>query len=185
MRRPVLVAPDQPDGAPCAAERGDVAGGVAGAAGHDLRRVVFEDQHRRFARDARDVAVDELVDDEVADDGHARVCKTVDDLEQAVRIGPASASRLFASGGAQDPGDRFHQVVDDCGRSTPAFGERFFRPAVAGAHEDATRADRLPRLDVVPAVADHERIASDLTPRSAAARVNMPGRGLRQSHVRR
>ena len=38
--------------------------------GNDLRGVVLEDEHRRLARDARDLAVDELVGDEVADDQH-------------------------------------------------------------------------------------------------------------------
>ena len=65
---PRLVAPDQAGQARAAAERRDVVGGVAGAAGHDLGRVVLEDQHRRLARHARDLAVDELVGDEVADD---------------------------------------------------------------------------------------------------------------------
>ena len=67
-----------------AAERRDVVGGVARAAGDHLGRVVLQDQHRRFARDARDLAVDELVGDDVADDQHAAVRKAVDEREQAL-----------------------------------------------------------------------------------------------------
>ena len=57
------VGADQTGEARPAAERGDVVGGVAGAAGNHLRRVVLEDQDRRLARDARHRAVDELVGD--------------------------------------------------------------------------------------------------------------------------
>jgi hypothetical protein len=51
------------------AKRGDVACGVARPSRNDFRRVVVQNEHRRFARDSRDIAVDELVNDQVAKDG--------------------------------------------------------------------------------------------------------------------
>ena len=44
-----FVASDDADQIRPAAQRGDVVRGVAAAAGHDLRGVVLEDQHRRLA----------------------------------------------------------------------------------------------------------------------------------------
>ena len=67
-----------------AAERRDVVGRVAGAAGHHLGGVVLEDEHRRLARDAGDLAVDELVGDQIADDEHAPAREAVDEREQAL-----------------------------------------------------------------------------------------------------
>ena len=76
------IGADQARQARAAAERRHVVGGVAGAAGDHLGRVVLEDQHRRLARDAGDLAVDELVGDEVADDQHAAAAEPVDEREQ-------------------------------------------------------------------------------------------------------
>ena len=96
---PSASAPTSPASARAAAERGDVVGRVAGAAGHHLRRVVLEDQHRRLARDARDLAVDELVGDEVADDEHAAAREAVDEREQALlALGLAGLRRDGRSG---------------------------------------------------------------------------------------
>jgi len=67
-----------------AAERGDVVGGVAGAAGNHGRCVIPEDEHRRLARNARDLAEDELVGDDVADDQHKAARKAVDDGKQTL-----------------------------------------------------------------------------------------------------
>ena len=138
-----LVAADHADQRRAAAERGDVVGGVAGAAGHDLGRVVLEDQHRRLARDARHAAVDELVGDEVADDGDAS--------------GPSA--RRSARGAAQNPPDGLHQIVEDSIRRATAVGaaHRLLVRAVAGAHQHRARAGRAPARHVEPAVADHDR----------------------------
>ena len=70
-------------GAP--AERGDVVGGVAGAAGDDFGRVVLEDENRRLARHARHLTVDELVGDQVADDQHAPAREPVDQASSRSR----------------------------------------------------------------------------------------------------
>ena len=73
-RRPVSSCPAKPIDDGRAAERRDVIGGVAGSSGDDLGRVVVEDQHRRLAGHARDVAVNELIDDQIAEhrDAHLR-----------------------------------------------------------------------------------------------------------------
>src|SRR5215213_8298462 len=61
------------------------------------------------------------------------------------------------SGRAQDPGDSFHDVVDDPGRCDVTLRSRLFGLPVAGAHENAARADPLPGFEVVPSIADDKR----------------------------
>ncbi len=78
------VGADESDRAGAAAERRDIVRRVPCAAGDDRRRVVFEDQHRRFARDARDFAVDEFVRDQITDDEHPAAREAVDEPEQAL-----------------------------------------------------------------------------------------------------
>ena len=97
-RRPSGSAPTRPDEAGAAAERGDVVRGVAGAAGDHLGRVVLEDQHRRFARDAGDLAVDELVGDEVADDEDAAAREAVDEREQPFLALGLAGQRMNGAG---------------------------------------------------------------------------------------
>src|SRR5712692_9333560 len=46
---------------------------------HDLGGVVLENEHRRFARDPRHLAVDEFIGDEVADDEDAAAGEAVDE----------------------------------------------------------------------------------------------------------
>src|SRR5262249_55599591 len=66
--------------------------------GDELGRVVLEDEHRRFARDAGDLAVDELVGDEVADNEHATARETVDEPEQALPALGFPGQRVDGSG---------------------------------------------------------------------------------------
>ena len=49
-----------------APERVQVVHGVCSAAGNELRLALIQDQHRGFARDARNFAVDEDIRDEVS-----------------------------------------------------------------------------------------------------------------------
>ena len=60
------------------AERGEIARHIAGAAQH--HRFMGGGQHRdrRFGRDARDLAMHEPIDHDVADDGDAHVADTVE-----------------------------------------------------------------------------------------------------------
>ena len=86
------------------AERRHVAGGIPGAAGNDVRRVVVEDEDRRLARDARQLAVDELVDDEIPEDGDARPGELVDELQESAWVndglgGGASVARKASGHG--------------------------------------------------------------------------------------
>ena len=68
------------------AERGNVGRGVSRSARNNLCRVVVEDQDRRLARHARELAVDELVDDEIAENGNAGAGKAVDEGQKAAGI---------------------------------------------------------------------------------------------------
>ena len=52
-------------------ERGQVARDVGRAAGHEAFALEIHDRHRRFRRNARDAAPDELVQHHVAEDEHA------------------------------------------------------------------------------------------------------------------
>ena len=69
-REPGLVVADQTDKDAGRAECGDVARHIAGAA--DLDRIVLDRQHRRrrLGRNARDLAIDEVVEHDVADAQH-------------------------------------------------------------------------------------------------------------------
>src|ERR1043165_2413187 len=51
-------------------ERNQVARDIAGAADHRLRALAGDYRRRRLRRDARDIAVDELVEHQVADAEH-------------------------------------------------------------------------------------------------------------------
>ena len=59
------------------AERYDVGGRVGSASRHELGCVVLKNENRSLARDASNLAVDELIGDEVADHEHAAGSKTV------------------------------------------------------------------------------------------------------------
>ena len=89
---------DEPRQPRTAAERGDVVRRVAGAARHHLGRVVLQDEHRRLARHAGDLAVDELVGDEVADDEHAPAREAVDEPEQALLALGFTGQRMDGTG---------------------------------------------------------------------------------------
>ena len=69
----LIIAHDS-HGSDVGAERRQVVRGIGAAARHHLLLALLQDQHRRFARDAHDFAVDGLVGDEVSqhDDALAR-----------------------------------------------------------------------------------------------------------------
>jgi hypothetical protein len=52
------------------AERREVVGSVGAAARHNLSFAMFEDQDRRFARDARDFAILEFIGDEITEENN-------------------------------------------------------------------------------------------------------------------
>jgi len=61
------VVADDPHQRHLAAERGDIAGDIAGAAQHHGLRLVRHDRHRRLRRQTRRFSVHELIDHQVAD----------------------------------------------------------------------------------------------------------------------
>ena len=68
--RPASSSPTTPTKDAARAERGNVARHVAGAADDQLAAGHRKDRRRRLRRDARDLAVDELVEHQVADADH-------------------------------------------------------------------------------------------------------------------
>ncbi len=62
-----LIVTDQPDKNTFCAERGDVARDVAGATDIDLAALNRNDRRRRLRRDPRHLAIDKLVEHQVAD----------------------------------------------------------------------------------------------------------------------
>ena len=104
------------------AERGDVARRVAGAARDNLRRIVIEDEDGRLARHARDVAVDELVDDEIAEDGRSHAGEAVDELEQAARINRCRGRSSHQDARRIQETAAIRLSTTAAGR-TPAFGD--------------------------------------------------------------
>jgi len=66
LRARVILA-DDPDEGAMHAERGEIAGDVAAAADHQLAARHRQDRCRRLGRDARDLAVDEVVKHQIAD----------------------------------------------------------------------------------------------------------------------
>ncbi len=77
-----VVTADEPRHAGASSERRDVVRRVSGSARQNLRRVVLQDEHGRFTRDPGDLAIDELVRDEIADDEHAPAREAVDELQE-------------------------------------------------------------------------------------------------------
>src|SRR3954469_18384015 len=69
------------------AERSHVVCGVARPSRHDFSGVVIQDEHRCLARDSRDIAVNELVDDQVAKHRDAYRTEPINQFEQPCRAG--------------------------------------------------------------------------------------------------
>ena len=68
--RPASSSPITLDEDAVRAERGDAARDIAGAADNGLAALDRDDRRRRFRRNPRDVAVDEIVEHQVADAEH-------------------------------------------------------------------------------------------------------------------
>ena len=171
-----------------AAERGDVVRGVAGAAGDHLGRVVLEDQHRRLARHARDLAVDELVGDEVADDQHAAAAEAVDEREQAFLALGLAGQRVNGSGYEHRPSIQLAAAIRLSTTASAVRSSRrlvLFRHAVSGPHQDASRPDRARQRRRRPTGRRRRTTARDRCRTRATARSTRPRPGLRQSHAAR
>ena len=88
------VAPDQPDQHRLAAEGREVAGDVAGAAGHGQRPAEPHHRDRRLGRDPLHRAVEEAVEHDVAEDEDAQR----GEVEHAAGIDPRMAEKQTARG---------------------------------------------------------------------------------------
>ena len=142
VRRP-SSRPTTPTTSTRGAERRGIVRGVAGAAGHDLGRVVAEDQDRRLARDAIDLAVDELVGDQIADDddrGRGRTGRARARARRAPRLTRSADDRSRRGSTTSPPSDVGRDVRRAPGIVPPRRAHRVV--AVAGAHEHAARAHR-------------------------------------------
>ena len=157
-RRPVSSRPATPTATGEPAQRGDIGRGVARSAGNNFGRVVVEDQDRRLTRYARELTVDELVDDEIAEDGYADAGKAVDEDQEAAGIDErrrgGDVAGVVWSRLSQNPGNGAHEIVGDrVGGMLRAFNSI----AVAGADEHASRTDCRTSGDIVRAIPDDKR----------------------------
>ena len=164
-----LVVPREADDLRAGAERRDVVRRIAGAAGHNLRRVVLKNQHRRLARHARHAAVDELVGDEIADDRNAARGECIEQLSSRASrsLSPVRMNRFMAYiNKGSDPLLRIRNIQLVASISVPATGTG----GIFAGRRDASvlpypvstsmrlRACGQPHLDVTPAIADDERL---------------------------
>jgi len=78
-----LVVTHDPDRQDVHSEVGKVADRIGAAAGDDLAIAVLQNQHGRFARDARYLAEDKLIGDQICEDGYRELGERFDDLPQA------------------------------------------------------------------------------------------------------
>src|SRR5436190_8417535 len=183
---PLAVVADDAGQPGTAAERGDVVRRVASAARHDFRGVVLEDQHRRFARDSLDVAVDELVRDQVADDEHAPARETVDEPEQALSALGLAGLRMYGSRNEhQDLRIQLAAAIKlstiasassggrGCASSVKPYPVRTSTPRAPTQRASSTSSHRSPTTN------DREGSASS----SRMARSTSPRDGFRQSHA--
>ena len=79
-----LVVTHDPNRQDVDSEVGKVADRIGAAAGNDLAIAVLQNQHWRFARDARYFAEHELIGDKICEDGYRQLGKRFNDLSQAV-----------------------------------------------------------------------------------------------------
>ena len=79
-----LVVSDDGNQRRLCAQRGEIRGAIAGAAGRSLRVFVAENKNRRFARDAADLAMDELIVNRVADDDDSLLRELFDDVGEVI-----------------------------------------------------------------------------------------------------
>ena len=93
-RAPRLVVADHADEDAARAERGDIARHVAGAADHEFAVADGEHLRRRLGRDAGDLAVDEIVEHDVADAEHGL---PADKLQRLVEMNMSLAFSLLRS----------------------------------------------------------------------------------------
>src|SRR5262249_16922059 len=92
------VRADEPEETRPAAQRGDVVGGVRRPASHHFGGVVFQDQDGRLARDARNLAIHELVRDQITDNEDAPARESLDKAQQALFALGLAGQRMDGTG---------------------------------------------------------------------------------------
>jgi hypothetical protein len=121
---PFRVRPDEAGERHPPPEGRQVIGRVAGSPGDRLGGVVLENQDRGLSRDPRDLAVDELVGNQITDHEDAAARETVDERQQTLlalgiawqrvnrprdqhfrllKIHPAASARLLTTASAASP----------------------------------------------------------------------------------
>ena len=94
QRAAALVLADDADEDAAGAERGDAARDIAGAAEQLLLARDRDHQRRRFRRDPRHLAIDEMVEHQVADAQHRRLAEfrqlLVDRMHDDARVSPVA-----------------------------------------------------------------------------------------------
>ena len=135
-------------------------------------------------RDAGDLAVDELVGDDVADDEHPAVRKAVDEREEPLLALGFAGLRMNGTGNQhwrRIQLDGFDEIVHDrIGRADPAAA----RLSSAAPYPVRTRMPRAPAARAAPTSSHLSPTTNDRAgsrPRSADARSIRPQPGLRQS----
>ena len=91
QRQARLVVADQTDENASRAERGDIARHIAGAADLDLAVPDREHRRRRLRRNARDFAIDEIVEHEIADAEHGLLRNKLEGFFEIEHALPAKA----------------------------------------------------------------------------------------------
>ena len=120
--RPASSSPTTPTKMQARAERDQVARHVAGAADHQVGALDRDHRGRRLRRDARDVAIDELVEHQIADAEHGLAARSARCLSKSNISGfpstPPHTPFIPAQAGIQ--GGIFQQVT-----ACRALGPRF------------------------------------------------------------
>ena len=86
QRVPRRVIANGGDGKNVRAERREVVGSIGSAAGNNLSLAMFEDQDRRFARDARDFAILKFIGDEIAEEHNGFRGELLDALAEGEQV---------------------------------------------------------------------------------------------------
>ncbi len=82
--RPGFVVANHAHGKDCHAQIGQIINGIARAAGNYRAITVAQDEHRRFPRDAGDLAINKLVGNQITQHGDAELGKLLDDFNEPV-----------------------------------------------------------------------------------------------------
>ena len=94
---PLLVGPDHSHRDRRGPQRAEILHRVAAASRHRVGPPVIDDEDGGLARDARDLAVEELVEDEIAEDHHTRPLEAADDVLHVIFHVRPSLARIHST----------------------------------------------------------------------------------------